>query len=98
VLCQLIPPRRPLMQFLFIGSRLSPSLPPHGRSPFRSWLQLVFSVSWFHFHRGLEPLRTVPMLGTHKAIQLTLDPDIVVDAFRRESIVLLSFGSCHEGS
>ena len=54
VLCQLIPPCRPRMQFLFIGSQFSPSLPPHGRSPSRSWLQLVFSFSWF-IHRGLEP-------------------------------------------
>ena len=51
VLCQLIPPCRPRMQFLFIGSRISPSLPSHGRSPFRSWLQLVFFFSWFYTQR-----------------------------------------------
>jgi hypothetical protein len=55
VLCQLAPPHRPRMWFLFIGSRISPSLPFHGQSPFRSWLQLVFFLSWF-IHRGLEPL------------------------------------------
>ena len=55
VLCQLAPSCRPCMRFLFIGSRFSPSLPPHGRSPFGSWLQLVFYFSWL-LHRGLEPL------------------------------------------
>ena len=34
VLCQLTPPCRPRMRFLFVGSWLSPSLPSHGRSPF----------------------------------------------------------------
>ena len=36
VWCQLTQLRRPRMRFLFIGSWLSPSLPPHGWSPFRS--------------------------------------------------------------
>ena len=43
VLCQLVVPYRPSMRFLFIGSQVSPSLPSHGRSPFRSWLQMVVS-------------------------------------------------------
>ena len=40
----------------------------HGRSPFRRWLQLVF---FFHglYTRDLNPIRTAPMLGTHKARQ-----------------------------
>ena len=41
VWCQLIAPCRPSMRFLFIGSQLSHSLPPPGRSPFRSWLLVV---------------------------------------------------------
>ena len=45
------------MRFLFIGSSVSPSLPSHGRLPFRSWLQMVvfscFHV-WFSY-RGLAP-------------------------------------------
>ena len=43
VLCQLVVPYRPSMRFLFIGSQVSPSLPSHGWSPFRSWLQMVVS-------------------------------------------------------
>src|SRR5829696_2271836 len=31
------------MWFLFIGLPVSPSLPPPGRLPFRSWLQVVVS-------------------------------------------------------
>ena len=41
VLCQLFPPRRPSMAFLFISLSVSSSLPPPGRLPSRSWLQLV---------------------------------------------------------
>ena len=41
VLCQLAPPRRPSIVFLFIGPSLSSSLPPPGRLPSRSWLQRV---------------------------------------------------------
>jgi hypothetical protein len=41
VWCQLIPPCRPFMRFLFIGSQVSPSLPPPGWLPFQSWLQVV---------------------------------------------------------
>ena len=70
VLCQLTPPCRPSMRFLFIGSRFSPSLPPHGRSPSRSWPQLVFFSLFYRFrflHRGLEPRLDWPMLGTHKS-------------------------------
>ncbi len=62
------------MRFLFVGSWVSHSLPPHGRLPFRSWLLLVllvfltFVMITFNSHTGdLNPLRTVPMLGTHKA-------------------------------
>jgi hypothetical protein len=58
VLCQLFPPRRPSMVFLFISLSVSSSLPPPGRLPSRSWLQLVIrshvSMFWF-FHRGLSP-------------------------------------------
>ena len=57
VLCQLVVPYRPSMRFLFIGSQVSPSLPSHGRSPFRSWLQMVVSfifMFWFSY-RGLAP-------------------------------------------
>ena len=57
VLCQLVVPYRPSMRFLSIGSQVSPSLPSHGRSPFRSWLQMVVSfifMFWFSY-RGLEP-------------------------------------------
>jgi hypothetical protein len=43
VLCQLVVPYRPSMRFLSIGLQVSPSLPSHGRSPFRSWLQMVVS-------------------------------------------------------
>jgi hypothetical protein len=56
VLCQLVVPCRrchplgwlsPLRygskRFLSIGLQLSPSLSPHGRSPFHSWLQIVVS-------------------------------------------------------
>ena len=45
------------MRFLFISSRVSPSLPSHGRLPFRSWLQMVV-FSFFHvwfYYRGLTP-------------------------------------------
>jgi len=57
VLCQLVVPYRPSMRFLFISSQVSPSLPSHGRSPFRSWLQMVVSfifMFWFSY-RGLAP-------------------------------------------
>ena len=66
VLCQLAPSCRPSMRFLFIGSRVSPSLPPHGRSPFRSWLQLVFCL-YGSYTGDLNPFWTAPMLGAHKA-------------------------------
>jgi hypothetical protein len=65
VLCQLIPSRRPSMRFLFIGSRFSPSLPPHGRSPFRGWLQLVFCL-YGSYTGDLNPFWTASMLGAHK--------------------------------
>ena len=56
--CQLILPCRPSMRFLSISSQVSPSLPPPGRLPFRSWLQVVvvasLSDAWFSY-RGLEP-------------------------------------------
>ena len=57
VLCQLVVPCRPSMRFLFISLQVSPSLPSHGRSPFRSWLQMVVSfifMFWFSY-RGLAP-------------------------------------------
>ena len=65
VLCQLAPSRRPSMRFLFIGSRVSPSLPPHGRSPFRSWLRLVFCL-YGSSTGDLNPFWTAPMLGAHR--------------------------------
>ena len=44
VLCQLTTTRRPFMQFLFIGSRVSHSLPSHPASRRRSWpLVIVLS-------------------------------------------------------
>ncbi len=69
VLCQLVVPCRPSMRFLSIGSQVSPSLPSHGRSPFRSWPQMVVSIIfmfWFSY-RGLAPHLHRAMLGTHKA-------------------------------
>ncbi len=73
VLCQLIAARRPSMRFLSIGSRLSPSLTSHARSPSRSWLQMV--VSSFPCSGvptgDLNPIYNVPMLGTHKCMQPT---------------------------
>ena len=45
------------MRFLSIGPPVSPSLPPPGRLPFRSWLQVVVG-SCFHdrsSYRGLTP-------------------------------------------
>jgi hypothetical protein len=45
------------MRFLSIGPPISPSLPPPGRLPFRSWLQVVVA-SCFHdrsSYRGLSP-------------------------------------------
>jgi hypothetical protein len=57
VLCQLVVPCRSSMRFLSIGSRVSPSLPSRGRSPFRAWLQMVVSfifMFWFSY-RGLAP-------------------------------------------
>jgi hypothetical protein len=41
VWCQLSRSYRPSMLFLFIRSQVSSSLPPPGRLPSRSWLQLV---------------------------------------------------------
>ena len=46
VLCQLTTTRRPCMRFLFIGSRVSHSLPSHPASRRRSWpLVIVLSFS-----------------------------------------------------
>jgi hypothetical protein len=68
VLCQLIAPCRPSMQFLSISSQRSPSLPSRGRSPFHSWPQIVVSsFSCSGIPTGdLNPIYNVPMLGTHK--------------------------------
>jgi hypothetical protein len=53
VLCQLVVPCRPSMRFLSIGSRFSPSLPSHGRWPFRAWpLVVVSSFSCLVFLQG----------------------------------------------
>jgi len=58
VWCQLVPPCRPSMRFLSISSQVSPSLPPPGRLPFQSWLQVVVVAllydAWFS-NRGLSP-------------------------------------------
>jgi hypothetical protein len=44
VLCQLVVPYRSRMRGILVHcSQVSPSLPSHGRSPFRSWLQMVVS-------------------------------------------------------
>jgi len=69
VLCQLIAPCRPRIRFLFIGLQVSSSLPPHGRLPFRSWLQVVvfFMFSCLVFPTGdLHPIYNAPMMGAHK--------------------------------
>ena len=64
VLCQLVPSLRPCMKFLFISLQVSSSLPPPGRLPFRSWLQLVISFSCFHLsvlsQGTLTPFTTCP--------------------------------------
>ena len=58
VWCQLVSPCRPSMRFLSISSQVSPSLPPPGRLPSQSWLQVVvvalLYVAWFS-NRGLSP-------------------------------------------
>ena len=73
-LCQLAIPDRPRIRFLFVGSWMSHSLPPDGRSPFRPWLLLgllVFIIS----HTGdLNPFWSAPMLGVHKTSILTPAP------------------------
>ena len=63
VLCQLVVPYRPSMRFLFISSQVSPSLPSHGRSPFRSWLQIVVSfifMFWFSYRGTCTPFSICP--------------------------------------
>lgn len=57
VLCQLVVPCRPSMRFLFIGSQVSPRLPSHGWSPFRSLASgsSFFTFMFWYFYRGLEP-------------------------------------------
>ena len=58
VLCQLACLNRPRIRFLFVGSWMSHSLPPHGRLFGRSWLLLVllvtliFIISAFISHTG----------------------------------------------
>ena len=66
---RLSPLRSGSMGFLFIGSRLSPSLPSPGWLPFPSWLQMMVSTfSCSGISTGdLNPVYNVPMLGTHKA-------------------------------
>ena len=73
VLCQLATPRRPSMRFLSVGPPVSPSLPPHGRLPFRSWLQVVVShVAMSGSPTGdLHPSCNEPMLGVHNLLQPT---------------------------
>ena len=73
VLCQLAPSCRPCMRFLFINSRVSPSLPSHGRSPFRSWLRLMFYL-YGSYTGDLNPFWTAPMLGAHKQMHRTAAP------------------------
>ena len=70
VLCHLDAPCRPSMRFLSIGSRFSPSLPSPLRLPLASWLQMVVSsFSCSGIPTGdLNPICSVPMLGTHKAV------------------------------
>ena len=55
MLCQLVPSYRPSVWFLFIGLQVSSSLPPPGRLPFQSWLQLVIFIVFWFFHKGLSP-------------------------------------------
>jgi hypothetical protein len=70
VLCHLDAPCRPSMRFLFIGSRLSPSLTSPSWLPFPSWPQMVvfhiFMISGI-FTGDFNPIYNVPMLGTHKS-------------------------------
>jgi hypothetical protein len=57
----------------FVTYRLT-SLPPPGRLPFRSWLQVVvlFHVSMFGSPTGdSHPIYNAPMMGAHHAMQLT---------------------------
>jgi hypothetical protein len=59
------------MRFLFIGSRLSPSLPSPSWLPFPSWPQMVvfhiFMISGISTG-DFNPIYNVPMLGTHKSV------------------------------
>ena len=74
VLCQLVPSYRPSMWFLFISLQVSSSLPPPGRLPSRSWLQLViyFMFSCFGSFTGdSHPIYNAPMLGAHKTLHPT---------------------------
>lgn len=74
VLCQLTGSDRPSMRFLFIGSWFSHSLPSDARSPLRPWPLLVL-LSFIISHTGdLNPFRTAPMLGTHKARMINCLP------------------------
>jgi len=64
------------MDFLFIAWQVSHSLPPHGRSPSRSWPLVVlliasssFCSSMFVLFTGdLNPFWFQCMLRTHKAV------------------------------
>ena len=73
VLCQLAPSCRPCMRFLFINSRVSPSLPSHGRSPFRSWLRLMFYL-YGSYTGDLNPFWTASMLGAHNRMHTNRRP------------------------
>ena len=53
----------PSIRFLYVGSRLCSTLPPHGRPPFRSCASLR---SLWPARGGTCTRRSAPMLGAHK--------------------------------
>ena len=57
------------------------SLPPHGRSPFRSWLQLMFCL-YGSYTGDLNPVWTAPMLGAHQAIHRMSAPPCQSESWR----------------
>ena len=73
VLCQLTTTRRPCMQFLFIGSRVSHSLTSHPASPRRSWPLVIVlsSSSGILTMADLHRVYFTPMPGTHKVMDST---------------------------